>query len=969
VSKFAFNLVLFFYPSLLLFAQLEPTRNFSVKDGLPSGVVYDCLQDKQGFMWFATAAGLARFDGANFKVFTAEDGLTNNEVLQIALDPDGSIWIFPFGTTACIYDPGSQKFYTEKNYAELKKLKDLKNPMWIKNSAPGILSYSQNKAFFLENKKIRVIDKWAAVDIWPVTKDSIIFFLYDKKSYLCYLYVNNDSSRLDFPVPEAYFFSKSPDWGRWKIFANSAQTTQLNLYEYTKEGSVKQRATFTSNNLINGVIKYGQKIYITTANGIYVTDTLLNQMEYFFPGKNISKAFVDKNGNEWLCSLSGDGVYLRLKNGVKQLSRISGLAVDNVTSLRNKGDLLICGDGDGNIYTIDLQEQKIKPSYVTKLPEAVRGIELYKNSFLAYSSYKLIADNKFIPQGLGAIKSVIPDANDNLLIGSHEFLALYDKDKWKLDTIGGVERFTALSYHEDKLYYGNNKGLFEKTNYKYVYEATPVKNRSEVLKQPINYLLSTADGILWIATNSDGVVAYLKDKIIGHFNTLSIPAITSNICKKLFFDKENNSIWVVTNKGLNKISYILRGDSLSAVINLITSSEGLNDDDVNDVSVKDGKVYVATIKGICIFKIDLSKEEVPIRITDISIKDYSSPDSTGIIKSNYDLTYWQNNISISYTGICFTCNNKLIYQYRILGIGNDTLWKTTTANTVEFGELKKGRYTFQVRTTLSNIQELRFHIRPAFWQTNLFYTLVVVGVIGIFILSIKFISRQIRKREIEKTAINKKFAELEFQALQAQMNPHFVFNAMNTLQNYILKNESENASEYLAKFARLMRLFLESSRNKFIELRNEIELLRSYIELEQARLEHSFQYQINIDPNVETDIKIPSVMIQPFVENAILHGLRHKNDNNGFLELQFSAPDHVLKCRIQDNGIGREESAKINKAKDKLYKSQALDIIDEKVKALKEINNVDIKIVIEDNFKENGRGTGTIVTILFGLNN
>ena len=965
MSKTAFKFIFCCFSPIILFAQFEPVRNFSVKDGLPSGVVYDCLQDKQGFMWFATAAGLARFDGSNFKVFTTEDGLTNNEVLQVALDPDGSIWIFPFGTTGCIYDPGTQKFYNEKNYPELQKIKDLKLPS-IRNSAPGFIGHSFEKTFFFENKKIRFVKQ--GVDIWPVNKDSFIFFPDHKRSYLL---ANNDSSKLDFPVPIIDInFSKSPDWGRWKIFINSSQTTELSLYEYANDGSVKQRALFRSDHLINNVTKYGRKIYITTVNGIYVADTLLAELEYFFPGKNISKAFVDKNGNEWICSLSGEGVYLRLKNDVKQFNITSGLPVDNITSLRiNKSNLLICGDEKGNIYKIDPQEQIIKPSYLTKLPEAVRGIELRKNSFLAYSSYKLFSDNKFIPEYFGAIKSVIADANDNLLVGSAIMLKLYNEEKEKFDTIGASQRFTALSYNEGKLYYGNNKGLFEKIDYENYEEEMPVKNKAEALRQPINHLLSTIDGILWIATNTDGIVAYQNDRIIGHFNTLSNQAISSNICKKVFFDKENNSIWVVTNKGLNKISYKLWGDSLSAVINSITSSDGLNDDDVNDVCVKEGKVYAATIKGICVFDADLSNEEVPIRITDISIKDYSSPDSSGTIKSNYDLQYGQNNISISYTGICFTCNSKLVYQYRMLGIGNDTLWKTTTANTVEFGELQKGNYTFQVRTEQDNIQELRFYIKPAFWQTNLFFAFVAVGIAGIFFFSIKFVARQIRKREAEKTIINKKFAELEFQALQAQMNPHFVFNAMSTLQYYILKNESENASEYLAKFARLMRLFLESSRNKFIEVRNEIELLRNYIELEQVRLEHSFQYQIYIDPNVEMDTKIPSVMIQPFVENAILHGLRHKNDGNGLLELHFYDRDHVLECRIQDNGIGREESAMINKAKDKLYKSQALDIIGEKVKALKEINNVDIEISIEDHINETGSGSGTTVTILFGLNN
>ena len=964
MGKAIFISLILFFQSISSPAQFEPVKNFSVKDGLPSGIVYDCLQDKQGFMWFATAAGLARFDGSNFKVFTTEDGLTNNEVLQVALDPDGSIWIFPFGTTACIYDPGTQKFYNEKNYSELQKIKDLIPATLIRTSASGLIGHSAEKTFFFGNKKIRFVKR--AVDVWPVNRDSIILFASLKS---CYLFANNDSSILDFPLPSVDInFSKSPDWGRWKIFINSNQTTELTLYEYANDGSVKQRALFRSDHLINSVTKYNRKIYITTVSGIYVTDTMLVQLEYFFPGKNISKAFVDKNGNEWICSLSGEGVYLRLKNGVKQFNTTSGLPVDNITSLRiNKDNLLICGDEKGNVYKIDPQELIMKPSYITKLPETVRGIEVYKNSFLAYSSYKLFSDNKFIPEDFGAIKSVIADTNDNLLVGSHILLKLYNEEKGKSDTIGKAQRFTALSYNEGKLYYGNNKGLFEKTDHKNIYTETPVKNKSEILRQPISHLLSTTDGILWIAGNNDGIVAYLKDRIIGHFNTLSSPAITSNICKKIFFDKENNSIWVVTNKGLNKISYKLWRDSLSVVINSITSSEGLNDDDVNDVCVKDGKVYAATIKGICVFDVDLSQEKIPVRIIDIVIKDYS-PDSTSQVRLNYDLKFWQNNISITYTGICFTCNNKLNYQYRMLEISNDTSWKTTSANTVEFGELKKGHYTFQVRTGLSDIQELRFYIKPAFWQTNIFYALVAAGVIGIFFLSINFVSRQIRKRETEKTAINKKFAELEFQALQAQMNPHFVFNAMSTLQYYILKKESENASEYLAKFARLMRLFLESSRNKFIELRNEIELLRNYIELEQVRLEHSFRYQINIDPSVEVDTKIPSVMIQPFVENAILHGLRHKNDGSGLLELHFCDKDDVLECRIQDNGIGREESAMINKAKDKLYKSQALNIINEKVKTLKGINDLDIKISIEDNIHEDGKGSGTTVTILFGLN-
>lgn len=966
MGKIIFKSILCVFLPFISLAQFEPIRNFSVKDGLPSGVVYDCLQDKQGFMWFATAAGLARFDGANFKIFTTENGLTNNEVLQIALDKDGSIWIFPFGATACIYDPVTQKLYNEKNYAELKKVKNLFVQLLVRNSAAGLVGYTVQETFFFENKKINISDVRESKDLWIINKDSLIFFFKEKKSYL---FARGEKSSIDFPAPEINtVFSRSPDWGKWKVFIDSS-LTRLSLYQYTNEGLIKQNGSFVSKYFINNVNKYGGKIYLPTINGVYVTDTSMRQTDYFFSGKNISKAYVDKSGNEWLCSLSGEGVYMRLQNDVKQYTVTSGLPNANVISVKiTQDNVPLCGDGNGNVYKIDPANQIIRPSILGKFPETVRGIELYKNSFIAYSNYQILVNNKIIPENFGAIKCVIADTNGNLLIGAHQRLELYDILRKKNEIIEHDPRFVTLCYSQGNLYYGNNKGLFKIKSLK-PYSETPVDSASEVLRRPINHLFSTKDGIVWIATNNDGIVAVKSDKIIGHFNTSSVPSITSNICKKIFSDEENHTLWVATNKGINRIRYTLSGNHLRIFISAVTSSEGLNDDDVNDICVKNGKVYAATIKGLCIFNADLSRKEVPIVVTDVVIKKYSPPDTTTFLQRNYNLEYWQNNISISYSGICYTCDKKFNYQYRLIRNGGDTSWKSTTANTVEFGELLTGNYTFQVRTDAANMQEIYFLIGPAFWQTGLFYGLLAIALAGVFFFSVRFFTRQIRKRELEKTAVNKKFAELEFQALQAQMNPHFVFNAMNTLQNYILKNESEQASEYLAKFARLMRLFLDASRNKFIELGNEIELLKNYIELEQARLMHSFQYQIKIEPGVEMYTKIPSVIIQPFVENAILHGLRHRNDHRGLLKLFFGIHDNTLECHIQDNGIGRHKAALINKTKEKQYQSQGIKIIDEKVKTLKEINNIDIHISIQDNISEDEQASGTTVRIRFDLNN
>ena len=700
-------------------------------------------------------------------------------------------------------------------------------------------------------------------------------------------------------------------------------------------------------------------------NGIYVTDTLLRQLNYSFQGKNISRAFVDKSGNEWLCSLSGEGVYMRLKNEVKQYDITSGLLNDNVTSVKmTLNNLLICGDGNGHVYTIDPAKNNIRPSVLEKFPEAIRGIELFNKSIIAYSSYKLMVNEKVLPDHVGAIKSAIPDSNGNLLIGSHQKLELYDISSGQTEIIKGDPRFVTLCYSQGDLYYGNNKGLFKIESIK-PYVEVPIKDSLNVLSKPINHLASTPDGILWVATNNDGVLALRNDKILGHFTISSRSSLTSNICKKIFVDEKKGLIWTATNKGVNRIRYSLSARSLSATITAITSSEGLNDDDVNDICVKNGKVYAATIKGICVFNTDLIKTEVPVVITDIFIKNYSSPDTSNFLKPDYVLNYTQNNISINFAGICYTCNKKIDYQYRLINNDDDTSWKTINANTVEFVGLQPGDYTFQVHTDSANVKEIRFHIRKAFWQTNFFYFLIALSIAALFILSVKYIVHQVKKRELEKTAVNKKFAELEFQALQAQMNPHFLFNSMNSLQNFILKNESENASEYLADFARLMRLFLEASREKYIELATEIELLEKYIILELVRLKHPFAYRIMVEPGIEMDKKIPSVIIQPFIENAILHGLRYRDDNNGLLNILFTMKGSVLQCQIEDNGIGRSEAEKINAAKVAKYKSQGLKLIDEKIRTLKEANNVDIRILIKDNFNENGSPSGTTVTINF----
>ncbi|WP_238807073.1 PAS domain S-box protein [Emticicia aquatica] len=219
-------------------------------------------------------------------------------------------------------------------------------------------------------------------------------------------------------------------------------------------------------------------------------------------------------------------------------------------------------------------------------------------------------------------------------------------------------------------------------------------------------------------------------------------------------------------------------------------------------------------------------------------------------------------------------------------------------------------------------------------------------------------------------AANKSKAELELRALQMQMNPHFVFNALNSIQSYVMNQDTFTANSYLSKFARLIRLFLDSSRSKFITLAEEINLLTLYIELENIRFDNKFDFEITIEPNVSKYIEIPTMILQPFVENAINHGLRYKL-TKGFLSIRFYSELGYLICKIEDNGVGRKNAERIQTKSSKGYQSQGLKITAERLLAYNKINDANIVFSVNDkirNAEDPNAEVGTVIEIRFPEN-
>jgi LytS/YehU family sensor histidine kinase len=264
----------------------------------------------------------------------------------------------------------------------------------------------------------------------------------------------------------------------------------------------------------------------------------------------------------------------------------------------------------------------------------------------------------------------------------------------------------------------------------------------------------------------------------------------------------------------------------------------------------------------------------------------------------------------------------------------------------------------------SNPVVLYFEIEKPFWQRIWFIITGIVLLGFIFFLSFMLIAKRIRKKEEEKTLINKQLAEFQLTALQAQMNPHFIFNAINSIQNYILKKEEREAYNYLAKFSKLIRTVLYNSEQKTLSLDEELETVKLYIDLEQLRFNKKFEFNLEISADVDIySVQVPTMLIQPYVENAIWHGLMNlEAEKNGILNINILIKNSLLKIVVEDNGIGREQSGKYQK--ESIHQPVAMKLTEKRlsvINMMKDYNGA--KVLVSDIINPAGKISGTRVEI------
>jgi streptogramin lyase len=342
-----------------------------------------------------------------------------------------------------------------------------------------------------------------------------------------------------------------------------------------------------------------------------------------------------------------------------------------------------------------------------------------------------------------------------------------------------------------------------------------------------------------------------------------------------------------------------------------------------------------------------------------------------------DLQYYQNTLKIETRNIDFYSKGKGQLRYKLERNGKNDDWQYGQANQpILYVGLPPGSYRLVMQASVFgkdfNGPEkiLIINISPAFWETWWFWTITIISLVTLFYTLIRWRMKQKFLKQLEKSEkerqvaeLKQKATELEMQALRAQMNPHFIFNSLNSINRFILQNERLQASEYLTKFSKLVRMILQNSQASVISLESELEALGLYLEMEALRFNYHFNYKISVPKEMDVEeLKVPPLIIQPYVENAIWHGLMHKEEK-GQLDIEVSQEDDHLYFKVVDNGIGRKRAAELSSKSATKHKSMGLKITAHRIAMMQNSNGLESPVKINDLVNADGTAAGTEVVI------
>lgn len=970
-------LVSFFSVAPALRSQSYHFRNYSVDDGLPFVEVYCMYQDVHGYLWSGGYGGLSKFDGLHFTNYSPLNGLPNHFVTAITEYENNSLWVGTIEGLARFHDEVFTTYTTADGLPSNNitcLLRDERNTLYV-GTDRGLAKYSNNK--------------FAELNIDPQFPDL---------SILCFFEEPN-TSRIWVGTTEGVYELSNGTFTpqRFPVFYDN----DIKAINKDKLGRIVAGTRDGIFLLENGLFRQfippaGTEVPLTNAMVTDISGVLWIGAEngfFSFDGtsfehihissdvnaENVSCVYNDFENNVWIGTHSGlfrfrgkGFVSFGVEDGLLG-SFIYGIAKDR------SGQMWFCSDSKG-IFRYD-GEQFTGYDKSAGMPSSKTNavFALDDGSVVVGTTNGLahIVNNKIVKvftkkDGLNndSVNVIYRDPEGTLWLGGNTGITRVDEG-WKFtpysisyDTSGLIPDVWSLFVDSKKrMWVGTYKGgLYTFDNGNFVRKNSEMKLHADSYfgiceDRMSNLYFATLDGLyIWNGQSLDSV----REQ----------HGLNSDLIYAMSMDMKKDNLWIGTNQGINRFDVIAYTNAKQKMVYTFGKEEGFTGVESNTNGIyedDDGTMWFGTVNGL------LEYNPAEYRPNPY----YSKTSITGIYLFYKDtllpdhavLEYSDNSLSFEYVGICLTNPAKVQYRYKLEGF-EDEYSPPTHDRIARYSNIPSGTYTFTVIS--SNNEGLwnndpatfSFTIATPYWKKSWFWLLISASAVALLLLTIFSRIRQIKARERRESEVRVALAGNELKALRAQMNPHFMFNSLNSIQHFILTNKAADAGKYLNKFARLMRMILNNSDKSQITVREEVEYLQLYVELEAMRFDNKFDWKFDIAGDIDTDyIEIPAMLLQPYVENAILHGLTPLK-TPGHLEIIMRMQGNTLMCRIRDNGIGREaarEMRQLSGRKD--HRSLGMKITSDRLELINNLHGSQLSMTITDLKNADGSPTGTQVDI------
>lgn len=899
---------------ILGWCQLPVFRNYNTEDGLPSSETYCIEQDSRGYIYIGTDRGLARFDGRRFETFTTKDGLVNNTVFSVLAHED-KVWYFTFSSMI-----GYLKQDTAHAYLHNQTVKHLMYTGLLSHILPGDRgSLYLNKGTYERATELIRINADGSTDhslSTPINSDHIDVYLtpyrrllrtgYEKAREVN-LYTWPDKKLIHTfvaqckdPYTVSIICGYQKDTTIWLLFRDvyllrgKTQHKIISASQYHAQQPLFMLVD-KQENIWLGYHNQGLMLFRKANNYKHPVRLLRNH--------SISGMLEDREGGLWFTTHE-NGVYYLPPDFLQAYDQRTGLSSAKVTHI--------------NTYKHDIavQQSDFSFSLTTAMKDSWQSARIGKNinyalfgreGFIYYlsTSGKVLRGKRYIHLPSSRIYSS----------GRHvwgtwvDSLSRYDdKGHKKYDLPVAVPYFVSLYESENEhLLLGSLEGLFLYAEGKlHRLTLTP-----SVYKERMSDIKELDKEHLLVATSGKGILVIDKKSYCIVRQIMAADGLKNMICNVVRCD-DSGVVWAGTNGGLYRIEHIL--DKSRTRVQWADIHNGINSNEINDICIIEQNLWLATAKGISIFPRNKNlsfTDSIPVRIQNLKVNGKARNTMLSL-----NLDHDQNNISISFIGLNYQYADVLQYRYRLLGNGKE-IWSYTHDPSVNYNALPPGDYIFEYGAMAPNqsgkiyTATFSFSIAPPFWQRWWFIFIVVVVVLSCISLFIRYRIRSIQRQVKLKTDLS----IYRDKALRDQMSPHFIYNALNTIQNYILKHDTDMSVSFLSKFSRLMRLIFNNTVQEVITIQKDLEALLLYTEMERMRFPGKLNFHLPQKlPDSLKQALVPPLLLQPFVENAVLHGLLPKNAP-GNVWLTIEQVEDGIRIDIKDDGIGRAAAAKIKSKK------------------------------------------------------